>query len=133
MKKKILNVFCIVILLMLCGCEGHRVDENGNAVITSNWKYIESTVNGNTVNYENESPLVKIFVAPASPEFKSSNGVDCVFSINKRKHTGTMTEQDGKYIIDFDDSYKNMIAEIDGDLLTLRSENGNVEVVFRAK
>ena len=45
--KKTVSIMLVTIFMMcmLCAC-GKKVDENGDALITSDWKLVEYTVNG---------------------------------------------------------------------------------------
>ena len=124
----------ILVLCLLCGCGGKMTDANGNAVIQSDWEYVESTVNGNTLNVENDSTAMKEFMADVTPTFECSDDMHCVFTLNGKFHDGTVKEEGTcRYRIDFYDNYKAFLVEIVGERMTFRNEKGNVSLVFKVK
>jgi hypothetical protein len=136
MKKSIQRIGCIVFVLaligmvfMVSGC-----GQSGDAKITSKWKISEMMVNGKVTREADYSPIVRLFTSKDAPKFKvSKDGASCVLTIGQKNHKGTVTEEDGKYIIDFDDSYSNMIGEISGNKLSLTNEKGTVLLLFETK
>ena len=121
-------------LCFLCGCGGKKTDEAGNAVIQSDWEFAESTINGSTLNVENDSDAMKEFTADVTPTFECSDDMHCVFTLNGKFHDGTVTEEStGRYRIDFYDNYKSFLVEIVGNCMTFRNEKGNVSLVFKVK
>ncbi|MBR4544035.1 MAG: hypothetical protein IKO53_07480 [Lachnospiraceae bacterium] len=132
--KKTLNtvILTIFMMCMLCAC-GSKVDENGNALITSDWELVEYTVNGTrTVTAETEW-YVKLFTIGMEPEFSTKDGSTCTFSVGGKSHNGTITFDGSEYTIDYDDSQKDMFATIDGDELRIYTANGKLEFIFEAK
>ncbi len=125
----VLSSFLIVAAGMF-GC-GNKASEE--VTITSKWELVEFSVNGKVTNTSGESFLFKLMTDSSNPKFVCNDGVNCVFSLGKKKHRGKITEQDGIYIIDFDDSYKNMTARIDGDNLILTNESETLEITFVAR
>ena len=91
-------------------------------------------VNGKVTREADYSPIVRLFTSKDAPKFKvSKDGASCVLTIGQKNHKGTVTEEDGKYIIDFDDSYSDMIGEISGNKLSLTNEKGTVLLLFETK
>lgn len=125
----VLSSFLIVAAGMF-GCGNKSAEE---VTITSDWELVEFTVNGTTTNPSEDSFLVRLVTESSNPKFVCKDGVNCVLSIGEKKHRGKITEQDGIYIIDFDDSYKNMTARIDGDNLILTNESETLEIIFVAR
>lgn len=133
MKKKLNIVFAVICMLcMLCAC-GSKVDENGDALITSDWKLVEYTVNGSRTVIADLEWYVKIFTAHMEPEFSSKDGNTCTFSLGGSSHNGTLTFDGDEYTIDYDDSHKDMLAKIDGDELRIYTADGKLEFIFEAK
>ena len=121
-------------LCLLCGCGGKKTDAGGNAVIQSEWEFAESTINGSTLNVEDDSAAMKEFTADVTPTFECSDDMHCVFTLNGKYHDGTVTEEGtGRYRIDFYDKYKSFLVEIVGERMTFRNEKGNVSLVFKIK
>ena len=136
MKKSIQRIGCIVFVLALIGMVFmvSGSGQSGDAKITSKWKISETMVNGNVTREADYSPIVRLFTSKDAPKFKvSKDGASCVLTIGQKNHKGTVTEEDGKYIIDFDDSYSNMIGEISGNKLSLTNEKGTVLLLFETK
>ena len=95
---------------------------------------IESSINGSTLNVENDSAAMKEFTEDVTPTFECSDDMHCVFTLNGKLHDGTVTEEGtGRYRIDFYDNYKSFLVEIIGERMTLRNEKGNVSLVFKVK
>ncbi len=134
--RKILSILlCILILSCLlsgCGSGSETVyDEDGNASITSEWRLVEFTVNDNTTVIANDPPLVRIFTAHLNPAFSCPDGTNCTLRNGRKSHSGTVTKEDGKYMITFDDTSVAMIGEISGNVLTLQKAGGKLEIVFK--
>ena len=135
MKKKstktILLFSFLLGVIFLLGCTPKR-DEYGNVPITSNWELVKFTVNGQTTDVQNESPLVKAVTASAYPKFKCKDGVNCTFTMSGKTHKGVINGQAGRYAIVFNDTSKSMMAEVYGDTLRLRNPEGTVLLEFVA-
>ncbi len=134
MKKSVkliavLSSFLIVAASMF-GCGNKSAEE---VTITSDWELVEFTVNGTTTNPSEDSFLVRLVTESSNPKFVCKDGVNCVFSLGEKKHRGKITEQDGIYIIDYDDSNKNMTARIEGDNLIITNDTGAIEIIFVAR
>ncbi len=133
MKKKVSIVLVTIFMMcMLCAC-GKKVDENGDALITSDWKLVEYTVNGSRSVMAETEWYVKLFTIGMEPAFSTKDGTTCTFSVGGKEHTGTLTYDGDVYNIVYNDSQKGMIADIDGDELRIYTADGNLEFIFVAK
>ncbi len=132
MKKCVLMLCCIFVLsTVLLGCGSTvKMDETGNASITSEWYLVEFTVNGTTTRPSDEPFLVRLFTAGMNPAFSCRDGKNCTFRNGKKSHNGTVTEEGGEYTIIYDDTSKPMKGRIDGNQLTLTNEKGTLEFIF---
>ncbi|MGN1305013.1 MAG: lipocalin family protein [Oscillospiraceae bacterium] len=124
MKRIILFAAAFVMVLCcLCAC-GEKTPPD----ITSKWKLYEMTTAEKSTKFD---------VLPAgslAPKFSSKDGKSFTFSLNGKTHTGTLTENNGVYTLDFDDTTKTMEATISGDTLTLRIVGvDKIKMVFKAK
>lgn len=120
----VLSAMLVLSLSVACGSTSDEIS------ITSKWKLEEYTVNGNTTRVADEGFLEKVLFSSSDPKFVCKDGVNCTFSLNKVDHKGTITDNDGIYVIDFSDTYKNLFARIDGDKLIMINEAGTVKFVF---
>lgn len=133
MKKSLsIAVITVFMMCMLCAC-GSKTDENGNALITSDWKLVEYTVNGTRTVMAETEWYVKLFTANMEPAFSTKDGNTCSFSVGGNSHNGTITFDGTEYTIDYDDSQKDMLATIDGDELRIYTADGKLEFIFEAK
>ena len=114
----------------MCGC-GTKVDSDGNYSIDSKWTLVEYTFKGHTTNVKDD-PMANL-AADKAPAFECSDGKNCTFSLNGKTHSGIVTREGDGYRITFDDTYKPFLANIDGNKLTLSTENKKVEIVFEAE
>ena len=132
MKKRILIIICTMALsLVLFGCGSkNEFDEEGNALISSDWHLREFTVNDSSTNVKEEGFLLRLLTVWSNPKFKCKDGTNCTFSYGKRALTGTVTEEDGEYTITFDEKVKTFKGTISGNTLTLTSGNGKLRFVF---
>lgn len=133
MKKLFRYASGLLSVLLLCSFLGCAKQNVGAPTFTSDWELSQITTNGTTNYYEDESFLVKVVTNSKNPKFKSSDGYNCVFTMNGKDHAGTLSEQNGMYKITYSDTSKPMYAKIDGDKLYLTNENNTFEIVFRAK
>ena len=134
MKRSILIlscIFAIVAILAGCGTKG-RMDEAGNTSITSEWHLVEFTVKGNTTRPAEEPFLVRLFTVGMDPKFSCKDGVNCTFTNGRKSHNGTVREEEGAYMITFDDTTKQMKGVITDNRLTLTNEKETVKIVFEA-
>ena len=132
--KKTFGILAVTacMMFMLCAC-GSKTDENGNALITSDWKLVEYTVNGTRTVMAETEWYVKLFTANMEPAFSTKDGSTCTFSVGGNSHNGTITFDVTEYTIDYDDSQKDMLATIDGDELRIYTADGKLEFIFVAK
>lgn len=133
MKKKLFTTLCCALLTagLLCGCgrDGEAKGGTADSALASDWELASFTVNGETTNAADMVPEVR----KKAPGFTCSDGVNCVFSNNGKDHPGTVKEENGKYVIEFDDTDQDMICTIDGDTLTIVNSKGTVTTVFKKK
>ena len=129
MKKKTLSIVMALLMVvsMLTACATKET------TITSKWVVTEYEVNGKVTNVENDNWLLRLTAKDVEPQFVCKDGVNCTFSLNGKDHQGTLTEQDGGYRIDFNDTYKSFNASISGDRLELVNEAGTVRIEFKQK
>ena len=122
-KRTVVILAVIAAVICLCACGG---DKKKNASITSNGRFVQSTVNGKT-NTRDDFSLIDEKNLPA---FKCSDGKTCVFSLNGKSHKGYVSEKDGIYLISFDDTDRTMQAVIEDKLMTLTNDKGTVTIIF---
>ena len=133
MKKYIYVLFIAVLMTsLICGC-GTKVDSDGNYSIDSKWKLTEFAFDGERTVLADDPEIVNKMTEDAQPKFECPDGKNCTFSINKKSHQGIVTREGDGYRITFDDTYKPFLANIDGNKLTLTTENKKVEIVFEAE
>lgn len=132
--RKILCVLLIAALLAViaAGC-GKTVNLGNNAPITSKWEIKEFTVNGTTTKMEDTPTWLKIISASRNPKFSCKDGTNCTLSVNKKTRTGTVTMEDGHYVITFKNATTKFYGTISGNTLFLHDEGGKVLLVFEAK
>lgn len=124
MKKLILAAVLITVFCCLCSC-GNSAK---NADITSEWKIEQMTVNGKTVSG------ASLQLDSVAPEFSCKDGKNVTFTLNGKTHNGTVTENNGVYLIDFDDSAKDMEARIrNGRLVMKIKDSDTIELIFKLK
>lgn len=125
MKK--ITIFTSAILIALC-CLCSCGNSAKTADITSEWMIEQMTVNGETVS---DASLQLDSVAP---KFSCTDGKNVAFTLNSKTHNGTVTENNGVYLIDFDDSAKDMEARIENSKLILKiKDSDTLEFVFKLK
>lgn len=114
----------ITVLCCLCSC-GNSAK---NADITSEWKIEQMTANGKTVS----DPLMQF--DSKAPKFSCKDGKNVTFALLGKTHNGTVTENNGVYLIAFDDSTKDMEARIENSKLVLKiKDSDTMELVFKLK
>ena len=119
---------CVVCLLWGCGSS----DSSGNASITDDWKCVEVEVNGKRVTDETisfDNPLL----LGRSSSFSCTDGTNFTLSVNGKSHSGTLTESEGVYTLNFDDSTKKMEAQISGNRMTINIVGSSSKFVFETK
>lgn len=131
-KSKVFIVVCCLLMtaVLICGCGAATT---GDAPITSKWKLKEYTVNGKTTVIADQSLALRIFSAKDNPSFQCKDGVNCTFTNLRKARKGTVTQEDGKYIITYDNTSVKMIGEIHGNTLTLVNDKGTLELIFETK
>lgn len=127
MKKRVLFIAVIMVMALSCLCSCGSSGNSGNADITSKWKIIEMGSSGKKTTYD------IIPVTSIDPHFSCTDGKNFTFSLNGKDHTGTLTESGGVYILDLDDSDKNMEAKISGNKMTLSIVGTSAYFIFEAK
>lgn len=124
MKKLILAAVLITVLCCLCSC-GNSAK---NADITSEWKIEQMTVNGKTVSG------ASLQLDSVAPKFSCKDGKNVTFTLNGKTHNGIVTENNGVYLIDFDDSAKDMEARIGNGRLVMKiKDSDTIELIFKLK
>ena len=133
MKKHILILICITVLMVsLAGCgSGAKLDEAGNAAITSDWNLVQFTVNDSKTVVKETPLLIKLFTFRMNPRFSCKDGTNFKLTIGKKTHKGTLTEDGGEYTLTFDDSSKQFTAVINGNTLTITNAEGTIEFIFK--
>lgn len=123
MKRVIVvTAVLITVICAFCACGGAVAD------ITSSWVIEQMTVNGKKFDY------TLIPIDTKAPAFSCSDGKNLTFSLNGKKHNGTLTESGGVYTVEFDDSAKDMEARIENNKLILKTKDSdNIELVFKLK
>lgn len=139
MKKRALLLFSCLMLSggMLGGCQKNTDVPSADTVsqteqdsgIAAQWELVQFTVNDQTTMAKDMDADLRSM----APGFTCEDGVNCVVSNAGKFHPGTITEQDGTYVIDFDDTDQNMTGTIEGNTLTLVNAKGTVTFVFEKK
>lgn len=125
MRKKIVSVVMILILVFCMTACG---SSSKGAKITSTWKLVEFTVNGKTITYSGST------IDDYAPNFSSKDGKTFVFSSNGKSHTGILEKNGDKYILNYDDTTKQMEATISGDSMTIVIVGSDsMKLVFEAE
>ena len=139
MKKRTLLLFSCLVLsgVMLGACQKNTdvssVDTGSQtgevSGITAQWELVQFTVNDQTTMAKDMDADMR----KNAPGFVCEDGAKCVVSLSGKDHPGTITEQDGTYVIDFDDTDQDMTGTIEGNTLTLVNTKGTVTFVFEKK
>ncbi len=125
MKKKLLCL--ITFLVVLSGLTACGKSGTGEADISSDWKLVEMTVSGTTSTYDDTNRDIY------SPRFESPDGKVFTFTLKNKAHTGTIEKSGDKYILNFNDSNRNMEAVIKDNQMTLTiSGSGSTTMIFEA-
>ena len=124
--KKII-IFASAVLVMLC-CLCSCGNAAKNADIASEWKIEQMTVNGKTVSG------ASLQLDSNGPKFSCKDGKNVTFALNGKTHNGTVTENNGVYLIAFDDSAKEMEARIGNGRLVMKiKDSDTIELIFKLK
>ncbi len=127
MKKYFsISILCLLALCLLCSC-GPKEDKKNE--LAAEWELVSFTVNGKTDYPENFTPTNRKLL----PQFKCDDGVNCIFVHNQKEHKGTITEEDGKYVITYEDTVQTMTATLSGDTLTIVNQKETLEFEFKKK
>lgn len=125
MRKKIISV---VMMLILAFCMTACGSSPKGDKITSSWKLVEFTMNGETITYTDSTR------DDFAPKFSSKDGKTFVFDFNGKRHTGTLEKNGDKYILNYDDTAKQMEATISGDSMTIVIVGSDsMKLVFEAE
>ena len=130
MKKNIRHI--IIILFAVCilyGCGPKNDKDKDKSRLAAEWELVSFTVNGKTDYPENFSDENRKLL----PQFKCSDGFNCIFVLNEKEHKGTISEENGKYVISYDDTDQTMSAVLSGDTLTITNNKGTLDIVFKKK
>ncbi len=98
--------------------------------VIGNWEWIEFTVKGETTKRE-DIPYEAI--REDGPHIVCEDGIHCLYSNAGKQHTGTIREENGQYIVTYDDGTKSMIGTVSGDVFTLVNEKGTLELILQRK
>ena len=98
--------------------------------LMQDWKLVQFTVKGETTK---ASSLPKNDLETVAPRFSFSDGTHVIFHNGMKDHSGTVREENGQYIITYDDTTQGMIATVSGDKLTIVNEKGTLEFVFEVR
>ena len=130
MKRILTLVLSIVLCLtLLCAC-GRKTDENGNTLITSNWKCTSFTVNGTRTEVGDIPFFMHIFTSKDVPKFKCDDGINYTLSLLQKTRTGRVSlNDDGTYSL-INEYGNSIFARIEGNNLTLYDGDGKIEIVF---
>lgn len=130
MKKRVCllcSILCVMCLLLGCGSS----DSSSNASITDDWQLIEMTVNGKTEKLKKGIPADSPSLAP---QFSCTDGTNFTFSLNGKSHSGTLTEANGVYTLNYKDGGKTMEAKISGNRMTITIVGSDsMELIFETK
>ncbi|MGN0155041.1 MAG: hypothetical protein ACI4A3_11375 [Lachnospiraceae bacterium] len=124
MNKKIITIAVMLVMGLGCLC---ACGSSENADITSSWTLVEMSVSGKTTTYD------IIPVTSIDPHFSCTDGKNFTFSSNGKTHTGTLTESNGIYTLDLNDSNRNMEAKISGNKMTISIVGTSAYFVFETK
>lgn len=142
-KVAVFGISCALCFgTVACGNEG--VNDSADASMTAaktteaqpiealmqDWKLVQFTVKGETTK---ASELPKNELETMAPRFSCSDGTHVIYHNSMKDHSGTVREENGQYIITYDDTTQGMIATVSGDKLTIVNEKGTVEFVFEVR
>ena len=142
-KVAVFGISCALCFgTVACGNEG--VNDSADASMTAvktteaqpiealmqDWKLVQFTVKGETTK---ASSLPKNELETVAPRFSFSDGTHVIFHNGMKDHSGTVREENGQYIISYDDTTQGMIATVSGDKLTIVNEKGTLEFVFEVR
>lgn len=137
--KRFLSSFvaiCLSFIMFGCGLTDlippDPREDMSNDPITQKWVVTEYSAKGETIVLEEENPVVNAMVYSKLPKFTCEDGVNCVFEINEKEHSGTVSKEDDSYVITFDDTDKCFYGEINEDNELILKNDGSVKIVFRA-
>lgn len=130
MRKTVALVLSIVLCLTLfCAC-GKKTDQDGNTLITSDWKYVSFTVNGKQTKADDIPFFMRIFTDKDDPKFRCDDGKNFTISLLQKDHSGTVTVSDDGLFVLTGSTDTPLYATIEGDTLTIFDEAGKMEIVF---
>lgn len=131
--KRLILVVCslVVMALALCGCGKSEEEEytGEDVAITSNWSFTELESGGKTSTIDDFNLVDKNDL----PMFTCSDGTNCEFKINGSSHKGVISEKDGGYYIEFDDTKATMTGVIKGNKLTIENNKKSFKITFVAQ
>ena len=96
--------------------------------LMKNWKLVQFTVKGETTKAEE---LPSYDLENMAPRFTCEDGIHIVFSNGAKDHPGTVSLENGQYILRYDDTTRDMTATLSGDRLTVVNDKGTLEIIFR--
>lgn len=124
--KKIIIFTCAILIMLCCLCSCGNSSKTAD--ITSEWKIEQMTVNGKTMSD------ASLQFDPKAPKFSCKDGKNVTFTLNEKTHNGTATENNGVYLIAFDDSAREMEARIENSRLVMKiKDSDTIELVFKLK
>lgn len=122
MKKiTVLSIICLGFALLISACGKEPQVYDG---IEGDWK---------CKKVFNDGEITELSFFTEAPTFECEDGVNCVLTTTSGEHNATITEEDGYYVIDFDDSDVNMIAEFEGESLKMTVEDHGDGYYFERK
>ena len=113
---------CVLVFIFLLGGCGKTTSP-----LASDWELVEYTVKDITTRAEDLDPEVK----KIAPAFRCEDGEHVTISNNGKDHPGTIAEENGQYVIRFDNTEETMSAQLKDDTLTMSNSKGTVTFVFR--
>lgn len=131
--KKIFSGIMVLALLLAALFSFAGCGSKPKNAITSNWKFDSLIYDGKTTKAsqmsEDEMPMIII-----DADNLNANYYFVTYRQNGANHNASMEQRaDGSYLIDFVDSDRNMIAEVENDRLTLKIEGMvGTSIVFTA-
>lgn len=132
MKKICSGIMALAFLMVLIFASAGCGNKEKNS-ITSNWKFDSLVYDGKTSKAsdmnEDDIPMIVI-----DAEKNNKDSYFVTYRQNGKNHNANMSQrEDGSYVIDFVDSTRNMIAEVDKDRLTIKVEGMiGTSIVFTA-
>lgn len=122
MKRiNILSVICLGLALMLSACAKEPAEYEG---IEGKWK---------CTKVFNDGEITELSFFTKAPTFECDDGTNCVLTTPSGAHNAIITEEEGCYIIDFDDTDVNLIAEFEGETLKMTIEDHDDGYYFERK